>query len=376
MDVAFITTRLVDRDAQGNFSEATLAGLKERCSRVVLYTFAFERRPQDGIEIRYIGGENRHSTISNVKALLRTGRLARELASFDLLVLAGPDIGILPAIHRAKRFNRNIRIFWVYHSLTPPEFLPSLKDRLLARIRKLVYIASMKRSDGIQTFSRFVKGELVDAGIDADKIFPMPFAIDTKRFSTGNGSASVRDHYGLQHSFVMLYVGRLAPAKRIDLLINVLQMFEGGVALLIVGGGPEKEKLEKLAKDSGGNVIFAGRVPDEELQSYYAACDVWITASEHEGFCVPIVEAMAAGRPVIVPDVAAMPETAGDAGLTYPAGNLAAMAAAIRRLKDDRESYNRLSATARNTAGNFEIREKMGKYLDMLLASGVNCLLK
>lgn len=54
-------------------------------------------------------------------------------------------------------------------------------------------------------------------------------------------------------------------------------------------------------------------MPDAELADYYVACDAWTTASEHEGFCVPIMETMAAGKPVIVPRAGAMPETAGDA---------------------------------------------------------------
>lgn len=368
MDIAFVTTRLVENDAQGNFSAATLAALKGRAGRVTLYAFAYERPPVEGIEVRFLGGRNGHSLKSNAAALARTLQSAKELAAFDLLVLAGPDVGALPAVHLAKRRNPRMRLFWVYHSMTPPELLPSFKERLLTRLRGIAYRMSMRRSDRVQTFSEFVKKELTDAGIDGYKIVPAPFLIDTRRFASGDRDR-IRAKYELSDRFVLLYVGRLAPAKRVDRLIRAMALLKGEqVALVIVGGGPEEARLKALAAGLGvgGAVKFAGRVPDAELPDYYAACDAWATASEHEGFCVPIVEAMAAGRPVVVPDVTAMPETAGDAGLVFRPGDIDGLGRCIRAISSDRALYERLAGSARSRAGAFDVYKAMEAYTAML----------
>lgn len=364
MDIAFVTTRLIDRDAQGNFTAATLAALKKRCGgRVTLYTFAYERPPVEGVDVRFLGGRNSHSIGSNVTALLRTAKIARELASYDRLVLAGPDIGALPAIHLAKRRNPGLKLIWVYHGLTPPGQLASLKDRLLTLARRTAYVSSMKRSDRVKADSMHSKKELVGWGVNSGKVVVIPIGVDLSRFCPA-GTARASDRFRL------LYVGRLARGKRVDNLIRAMAMMKGKpVILTIIGGGPERERLETLAKelDVMDMVTFAGRVPDEELPDYYRACDAWVTASEHEGFCVPIVEAMACGKPVIVPDVTAMPETAGVAGLTYQSGDLTGFVCQVKALMDDRSLAGSLAMRALERASGFSIDMVIQEYADFIL---------
>ncbi len=313
--------------------------LKAKASgRVALYTFAYERPPIDGVEIRFLGGANRHGIGTNVRAFLRTLKTAKELAGYDRLVLAGPDIGALPAIRLAKRRNPKMKLIWVYHGLTPPEQLASARDRLLTRIRRLAYAGSMKRSDRIKTDSQYSKDELAGWGVDPSKVTVIPIGIDLTRFSPGPGD-KVRASFDVGDRFLLLYVGRLASGKRVDNLIRAMAMMKDRpLVLVIVGGGPERERLEALAGelDVKDAVKFAGRVADEELPDYYRACDAWVTASEHEGFCVPVVEAMAAGKPVIVPDVTAMPETAGTAGLDLSPGDVADLARSVMSLSEKR----------------------------------------
>lgn len=373
MDVAIVTTRLVDRDAQGNFTAASLTELKAKASgRVALYTFAYERPPIDGVEICFLGGVNRHGIGTNVRALLRTLKTAKELAGYDRLVLAGPDIGALPAIRLAKRRNPEMKLIWVYHGLTPPEQLASTRDRLLTRIRRLAYAGSMKRSDRIKTDSQYSKDELAGWGVDPSKVTVIPIGIDLTRFSPGPGD-KVRASLGVGDRFLLLYVGRLASGKHVDNLIRAMAMIKDRpVALLIVGSGPERERLEMLAAELDVNdaVKFAGRVPDDELPGFYRACDAWVTASEHEGFCVPIVEAMATGKPVVVPDVTAMPEAAGTAGLVYRRGNVAEIARSVMSLLAGNELYRSLSAKAVTRASDYDINAVMDSYISLILRTG------
>ncbi|HEY3272812.1 MAG TPA: glycosyltransferase family 1 protein [Methanocella sp.] len=370
MDIAIVTTRLVDRDAQGNFTAASLAELKARHNgRVALYTFAYERPPIDGVEVRFLGGVNGHGIGTNVRAFLRTLKTAKELAAYDRLVLAGPDVGALPAIHRARKLNPAMKLVWVYHGLTPPGQLAGIKDRLLTRARKEAYASSMKRSDRIKTDSRHSKDELAGWGVDPAKITVIPIGTDLSRFSPGSGE-KVRAALGIGDRFLLLYVGRLASGKRVDNLLRAMAMMKNErVALIVVGGGPERERLDALARelDVADAVRFAGRVPDEELPDYYRACDVWVTASEHEGFCVPIVEAMATGKPVIVPDVTAMPETGGDAGMTYQGGDLAAFTRQVEALMSDRSLYDTLAGHALRQAPGFSMDTVIERYVSFIL---------
>ncbi len=367
MDIAFVTTRLTNGDAQGNFSTATLTALKERSvGRIALYTFAYERPPIDSIALRFLGGENKHTIGTNVRAFLRTFGNAKELAGYDRLILAGPDIGALPAVHLAKKRNPHMKLIWVYHGITPPEYLSSLKDRLLTRIRRISYVRSMKRSDRIKTDSQHSKKELAGWGVDPAKVTVIPIGIDLSRFSPGAVSR-------VDDRFRLLYVGRLASGKRVDNLIRAMALMKGApVVLTIVGGGPERERLETLSAELGvANIVkFAGRVPDDELPGYYRACDAWITASEHEGFCVPIVEAMAAGKPVIVPDVAAMPETSGDAGIVYRPQDLDELTRSVMSLIKEKELYHSLSARATQMASSYDINRVMDGYVDFILTIG------
>jgi glycosyltransferase involved in cell wall biosynthesis len=369
VDVAIVTTRLVDKDAQGNFTAATASALKKRCGgRVSIYTFAYERAPIEGIDVHFVAGRNGHGLLSNAKAFLRTQALAKELSGYDVLLLVGPDAGALPAAHRAKRYNPALKLLWVYHGLTPPEFLPGFREKLLTRIRRALYLNSMRQSDLVQTFSLYIKHELESEGIDSSKITAMPFGVDVQRFASGDRDRA-RAKYGIGDSFLVMYVGRLASLKRVDELIRAMALIKENVKLMIVGGGPERDRLETLSKKLGveDRVIFAGRVDDEELPDYYAACDVWATASRHEGFCVPVVEAMAAGKPVIVPDLAAMPETAGEAGVAYVSGDVEGLASKVKAMIGDKKMYGRLSAGAYKMAGCFDMPAVMERYVNLLL---------
>jgi glycosyltransferase involved in cell wall biosynthesis len=362
VDVAFITTRPVEYDAMSSFTMASAAALKG--GKVTVYAFAYDRPPVDGVEIHLLGGKNSHSLASNVRALLETFKLARELSSYDVLVMVNPDLGSMPACHLARRYNPSLRILWTFHGLTPPEFLSDFKDRMFTRLRQPAYIISMKRSDRTQVFSHFMKQALAGRGVDPVKVTVMPFGVDLARMSSGNGN-KIREKYGIGERFLVLYVGRLVNFKHVDELIEAIARLPENAFFMVVGSGPERSRLEAQAKRLGveERVKFAGRVSDEELPDYYAACDVWATASRHEGFCVPIVEAMAAGKPVVVPDLAAMPETAGDGGLTYNKGDIEDLASRLERLSKDEGAYRDLSKKATARASGFGMQKVLETYM-------------
>ncbi len=365
MDTAIVTTRLVGQDAMSNFTMASAEALK-KLGKVTVYAFAYERPPVDGVSVRLLGGANAHTVGTNLAALAGTFGLAKELSGYDLLLIVNPDVGSMPSYHLARRHNPRIKVIWTFHGLTPVPYVSGFRDRMLMRIRKAAYASSMKRADRIQVFSDYIKKEISDWGIEAPRIKVMPFGVDLKCMASGGGHR-IREKYGIGDRFICLYVGRLVNFKHVDELMIAISMVEM-TGLMVVGTGPERERLEALSKKLhvDDRVWFAGRVPDGELPDYYAACDVWMTASRHEGFCVPIVEAMAAGKPVIVPDVTAMPETAGDAGQTYPAGDAIALAEKVKSLASGTGLYQDLPDKARARASRFDFEHAIGDYAEFI----------
>lgn len=143
-----------------------------------------------------------------------------------------------------------------------------------------------------------------------------------------------------------LSVGRLAPNKGHALLIDAFARYHHGLnrhsRLLLVGSHDPKlttyiDGLKRRAEARGvaGAVVFAGKVPETSLKAYYQAADAVVTASEHEGFCVPLVEAMALGVPNVAYGTTAVPETLGDAGLLWDEPDPDLLAESVHALAED-----------------------------------------
>jgi len=181
----------------------------------------------------------------------------------------------------------------------------------------------------------------------------------------------------------ILFVGRLSPNKRQEDLIVAFAHFrklEPAGRLHLVGSAVSStdlylECLRQLAKQLGIAewVNFAGSVSDSELMAYYLTADLFWSMSEHEGFCVPIVEAMWFDIPVLAYASTAIPETMGDAGCQFDskadAERLAAMAFELARPSAARQD---LLARQRDRREAF-LPEKVGSALDRLLAKLAHC---
>jgi len=160
--------------------------------------------------------------------------------------------------------------------------------------------------------------------------------VSLDQFCPGQKDPALVTKYGLQGQRVLLFVGRMAGNKRIDLLVESLARIRMEIAntkLLLVGDSrsapayaAEARQAKELAAKLGiaKDVIFTGRV--ERLPEYYRLADIFVTASQHEGFCVPVIEAMASGVPVIGSHSAALPWVIGEAGLTFTSGDVEELA--------------------------------------------------
>ena len=182
------------------------------------------------------------------------------------------------------------------------------------------------------SISNFLRKELKkQTGIDS-KVEYIP--IDKKRFNKKVNKEKIRKKYNIKNEPVLLYVGRLSPHKGIHLLIEAFKLVQKQypqAKLIIAGKHTFKKYSEKLKKLANKNVIFTGFVPDKELPHYYAACDIYTTASLWEGFDIPIVEAYNTGKPSIALNIGSHPEVI-KKGILVEKNNTQAFAEAIIKL--------------------------------------------
>lgn len=214
------------------------------------------------------------------------------------------------------------RLVVIYHNITPAQHFLGFQNHVLGLCyhgrRQLAAFAP--RAELALGVSEFNRRELEAAGFRSTAVLPIVPDLDASRRPA---SRVVRRLYGDGRSNV-LFVGRMTPNKRIDDLIRAFAVFQRRLRprsrLLLVGdteGCPHYcDRLRQLVEALGlRDVVFAGHVDDDELRAYYAVADVSLCLSEHEGFCVPLLEAMAAGVPVAAYDAGAVAETLGGAGV-------------------------------------------------------------
>lgn len=136
----------------------------------------------------------------------------------------------------------------------------------------------------------------------------IPTGIDTQRFAPSNADKEFVKKFltdnKLKDKFRMIYIGRLAPEKSLETILNAMPAIIAKIPeafLLVVGYGPSMDAQKELVESLGisGNVLFCGKQPPETIQNYYALGDVFVTASTSETQGITYIEAMAAGLPVI-----------------------------------------------------------------------------
>jgi L-malate glycosyltransferase len=204
-----------------------------------------------------------------------------------------------------------------YHNVTPAESLDGASPILAHHLRwgradlaLLARIADL----GIAP-SAFSAAELRAAG--ARRVAVVPLAADVQRLAPRRSTPAAAP--------VLLFVGRFAPHKRQDFLIRVLAGLKGTHApdaTLVLAGAPEVPRyiraLEEFAARLGVRdavSMHAGRLDDRAVADLYARASAFLCASDHEGFCVPVLEAMSFSVPVLAYADGAVAETVGGAGV-------------------------------------------------------------
>lgn len=234
----------------------------------------------------------------------------------------------------------------VYHNITPAHFFEPWDQ--VAATGQIWARAQLSRLAARTTLalpvSRFNQHELIELGYGKSVVVPILF--DPTIFASGSDKKvdeMLRENRDAgRNNF--LFVGRLVPNKAQHNLIAALSAFNRiyskDAVMHLVGRPFSKEYLDLLkevARDLGlkENVNFTMGVSTEELSSYYHGSDAFICLSEHEGFCVPILEAMHNDLPIAAYDSSAISETLGDAGILIQKNDPVTTAVAMEKLVND-----------------------------------------
>lgn len=222
--------------------------------------------------------------------------------------------------------SRDEHLVLVYHNMTPGHYfepydsvfaeLLELGRREVERLRPRVVCAIAA--------SRYNACELEQMGYSDVRVVPP--IVDVRRLSAVEPRASTVRHLAAFEAPIMLYVGQLMPHKRPDFLVQMMHVAEtylGMRGYLLLVGHHRLERYARAIREQVqelnlASVHVVGPVDEPDLAAMFQSADAVVTASEHEGFCLPLLEAMTFEKPIIARACAAIPETVGDAALLLP----------------------------------------------------------
>ncbi len=277
-----------------------------------------------------------------------TARIAdvAEATKPDVLHAHSPVLNAIPAIRVGRRMGipvvYEVRAFWedgaVDHG-TANEW--GLRYRLTRGLESW----ALRRVDAVTTICEGLRADIVDRGIDPAKVTVIPNAVDVRDFcSDGVSDEALKRKLGLTGKTVIGYIGSFYAYEGLDILIRALPRILDTmpeVRLLLVGGGPQDGPLRSLAEELGlrDKVVFTGRVPHADIQSYYELVDLLayprksIRLTELVTPLKPL-EAMAMRKLLVASDIGGHRELIdhGRTGMLFKAGDptdLAAKAVAL-----------------------------------------------
>ncbi len=266
-----------------------------------------------------------------------------------------------------------------YHNITPARYFarwepPAAKSMKVARteLSLLAPDTALAMAD-----SRFNEDELIALGYARTAVCPLLLDLEEYHQTPDRRTAAHIRRGRDADGKTWLFVGRIAPNKcQHDVLAAFAvyrRLFDGRARLTLVGGATSpryRRALEVMAKDLdlGDSLEIIESLPFANLLAYFAAADVFVCLSEHEGFCVPIIEAMELGVPVVAFRASAVTDTVGDAGVLLEEKDPLVVACAVDDLLSDEAARRALIKAGKGRAGGFALQSSSKKLLDTVTA--------
>jgi glycosyltransferase involved in cell wall biosynthesis len=307
-----------------------------------------------------LGGPRGRQQVGEHALIIRTGMPIRALRQLwaPAAVLAlprlpvdvvhahqGEDLAVLPLALAAARWHRAPLVVTVHSSVRHSVVLAP-RTLVLKTLGGPTETAVLRRAGAVLTLTPRAARHIAAAGVAPTKIHVLPSG-----FSADDFAAPAPDPLpALPHPRV-LFVGRIAAQKRPLDLPEIAERLAPPTQLVIVGDGPQRDALHaRLARSPARDRIhMVGFVPHHRVPAFLSHADVLVLPSAYEELGSVLVEAMAAGLPVVATRVGGIPDLVEHevTGLLAPVGDVAALAAALARLLEDRSLATRLARAAR-----------------------------
>jgi glycosyltransferase involved in cell wall biosynthesis len=255
----------------------------------------------------------------------------------------------------------------LYHNITPSRFFTGFSaslERLTAAAREEL----KKLREHCQSFiadSRFNADELRELGVD--DVFVFPIMSDWQGYE-GPFSRTFADLFpGSRKN--LLFVGRITPNKKIEDLIKILSFYKKHlsppVRLIVAGNTRTLPRYYYALRDlaarlqlTADDLVFTGHLPMDEFLAAYRVADVFVSMSEHEGFCLPLIESCRFGLPVVAYAAGAVAETLEGAGLLLARKNIGGAAALIECILNDAALRERLRQSALRRFSSYQLQAR------------------
>jgi L-malate glycosyltransferase len=215
----------------------------------------------------------------------------------------------------------------VYHNITPSRFFQDWDRSLAAQCEAgLRVLAEMHDCDLAVGVSEYNRRELVQRGFPSERTGVLPIFLSQDAFEQVPTDQRLREQLDATGDVNWLFVGRIVPNKAIEDLLRLFWLYHRDINplshLYLVGSryvASYAAFLDGMVREGGleDSVTFTGLISRSHLKTYYQAADLYLHASHHEGFCVPLLESMYFGVPILARKAAAVPETLGSAGVLF-----------------------------------------------------------
>jgi len=268
------------------------------------------------------------------------------------------------------------KVIYIYHNVTPAKYFSGPYNPYWIAVQKGImdvkYLANKVKY--CIADSEFNRSELISYGYNCDiRVIPLliPFE-DYKQKPSEEIVQKYSDYEGTK----ILFTGRVAPNKKHEDIIAVFYEYKKHIdpkaRLFLVGSYNPDDKYYKSLKqyaselDCEDDVIFTGHIRFDEILAYYTVSDCFLCLSEHEGFCVPLVEAMCFDMPVIAYDSCAVKGTLGGAGFLLDKKNPLETAFVINRILEDKVLKDTIISNQRERLKDFDYKVIKRQLLEFL----------
>lgn len=278
---------------------------------------------------------SRFSTLARIAALY----FSRSTPLLDLM-LAGSDV--FHASNQVRRAPGGVKLTATIHDLTC-WLMPELHTAANVRADKTFADAILRRADGLIAVSENTRQDAIRMlGIAPEKIETIYSGVAEEYFD----ARPVR-----RDRPYVLYVGTIEPRKNLPVLLDAWKLLRTDFELVIAG--PEGWGSERTLARIRSEATYLGYVREAELPGLVAGAEVFVYPSLYEGFGFPVVQAMAAGSPVVTSTTSCLPEIAGDAAVLVDPRSASQVAGGIRRLLESESLRAQFAARGRERAQMF-----------------------